>query len=54
MNIQPCFYDIEGWKDISCPIAENLWETGLYLPSGCSLTSEQISYITATIAECLS
>ncbi|MBK7987402.1 MAG: DegT/DnrJ/EryC1/StrS family aminotransferase [Ignavibacteria bacterium] len=54
MNIQPCFYDSEGWRHIPCPIAENLWQTGLYLPSGCTLTIEQITYISSMIKECLS
>ncbi len=49
MNIQPCFMDMEGWRTIECPIAENLWQTGLYLPSGCTLSDEQIDFICETI-----
>ena len=49
MNIQPCFKAIDGWREVECPTAERLWQTGMYLPSSCTLTSEQIEYICTII-----
>lgn len=49
MNIQPCFMEMEGWRTIECPVAENLWQTGLYLPSSCNLSDENIHFICETI-----
>lgn len=51
MNIQPCFKDIKGWREISCPTAERLWREGLYLPSSCNLTDEHISYICSCLRD---
>ena len=51
MNIQPCFADIAGWRHIDCPIAERLWHNGLYLPSSCNLSTEQIRYICSAIQD---
>ena len=49
MNQQPCFQSQPGLKKISNPIAEKLWETGLYLPSSLTLTEENIAYICNSI-----
>ncbi|MEA3195333.1 MAG: perosamine synthetase [Betaproteobacteria bacterium] len=46
MNQQPFLRKQPGFRDIPCPVAERLWQTGLYLPSACSLqeaTLRQIS-----------
>ncbi|GAB1430319.1 DegT/DnrJ/EryC1/StrS family aminotransferase [Ignavibacteria bacterium] len=51
MNIQPCFKDIKGRREISCPTAERLWRDGLYLPSSYNLTDEQISYICSCLRD---
>lgn len=45
MNIQPCLQERKGFRQISCPVAENIWENGLYLPSSTNLTAQQISFI---------
>ncbi len=45
MNLQPCFQHVPGFRKISNPVAERLWETGLYLPSSCSLTEKNIDFI---------
>lgn len=50
MNRQPCFMDMPNYRTVSCPVAERLWETGLYLPSSCDLSEETIRYICKTIA----
>ena len=33
MNLQPFLREQPGFRDVPCPVAERLWETGLYLPS---------------------
>jgi perosamine synthetase len=49
MNLQPCLQKRKGFRQIACPVAENLWENGLYLPSSTHLTEEQISFIAGEI-----
>jgi len=38
-------------REVRCPLAEDLWERGLYLPSSCTLTDEQIATVCAAIQE---
>lgn len=45
MNMQPFLRAQTGFREIACPVAERLWETGLYLPSACSLTEAVIASI---------
>lgn len=45
MDQQPCLRDLPGRRQVDCPVAGRLWETGLYLPSGYDLTEEQITRI---------
>ena len=45
MNMQPFLRAQTGFREIACPVAERLWETGLYLPSACSLTEAAIASI---------
>lgn len=45
MNLQPALLKRDAVKPISCPVAENLWMNGLYLPSGCSLTDDDLDWI---------
>lgn len=45
MNMQPFLRAQTGFREIACPVAERLWETGLYLPSACGLTEAAISSI---------
>jgi perosamine synthetase len=49
MNLQPCVQKVKGYKQIDCPVAENLWENGLYLPSSTNITEEQIAFIANAI-----
>jgi perosamine synthetase len=49
MNMQPFLRDQEGFREVACPVAEELWRTGLYLPSGISLTDEEIETVTDAI-----
>lgn len=45
MNMQPFLRRQAGFREISCPVAERLWETGFYLPSACRLTEATIAFI---------
>ncbi|MCS6969217.1 MAG: DegT/DnrJ/EryC1/StrS family aminotransferase [Cytophagales bacterium] len=49
MNLQPCLRAIDGFRPEPCPVAEKLWETGLYLPSSHTLSEETIARIAQII-----
>lgn len=49
MNLQPALLEKKLVKQIPCPVAENLWKNGLYLPSGCQLTEKDIDVICEVI-----
>ena len=49
MNLQPCLQSRPGYREVSCPVAEHLWEAGLYLPSTPSLPDETIRRIADVI-----
>jgi perosamine synthetase len=51
MNQQPVFYKMGLFKKEKCPVAEELSRKGLYLPSGVSLTDEQIEYVCQALKE---
>ena len=45
MNQQPCLQEIPGFRSGPLPVADKLWETGLYLPSTHTLDEESIHKI---------
>lgn len=45
MNQQPVLQKIEGFRSVPCPVADSLWENGLYLPSAWNLSDENIDFI---------
>lgn len=45
MNRQPFLRVMPGWRDAPCPVADELWETGMYLPSSLNLTRAQVREI---------
>ncbi len=49
MNQQPCLHDLPGFRTEACPIADELWTSGLYLPSTHTLTEQQIQLIAEVI-----
>ena len=49
MNQQPFLRELPGFRDVPCPVADSLWETGLYLPSAYSLQQQTIEQIADTI-----
>ncbi|MDP8244105.1 MAG: DegT/DnrJ/EryC1/StrS family aminotransferase [Candidatus Hinthialibacter antarcticus] len=51
MNQQPCLLEIPDFRAIPCPVGDYIWDSGLYLPSTCSLTDEDIHGICELIQE---
>ena len=49
MNQQPCLKTIPGFRALPCPVADKLWDTGLYLPSTYTLDESTIKHICDTI-----
>jgi len=45
MNMQPFLKAQQGHRDIPCPVAENLWHNGFYLPSSSSVTEADVQRI---------
>jgi perosamine synthetase len=50
MNLQPFLRRQPGFRDVPCPVAEDLWHRGCYLPSSIVLTREDIFGIAEEIA----
>jgi perosamine synthetase len=53
MNLQPCFQEISECKSVACPVAEDLWRRGFYLPSGPNLTEAQIEKISVAVGKAI-
>jgi perosamine synthetase len=51
MNQQPALLALPGFEPPSCPVADMLWERGLYLPSSPRLTSPEVEAIAEAIRE---
>ena len=51
MNQQPCLQSRPDFREVPCPVADRLWETGLYLPSTYSLPEETIKKIADSIRQ---
>jgi perosamine synthetase len=49
MNQQPCLQEIPGFRANALPVADELWISGLYLPSTHTLTEQQIQSIAEII-----
>lgn len=45
MNKQPFLKKQAGYRAIDCPVAENLWANGFYLPSSSSVTEADVARI---------
>ncbi len=50
MNMQPALINNMAIKDVACPVGEELWQTGIYLPSSIELEERQIQFIADSIA----
>ena len=51
MNMQPPLQEIGLFQGERYPVSENLSKTGLYIPSGLTITKEEISYVVDCIRE---
>jgi perosamine synthetase len=49
MNQQPFLRAQAGFREVPCPVADRLWETGLYLPSSASLDEETIATVARAV-----
>jgi perosamine synthetase len=49
MDLQPCLLEIPGFRAEPCPVADALWQTGMYLPSSTNLTRDDVGQIAAAI-----
>jgi perosamine synthetase len=53
MNLQPCFEAIPQCGSVPCPVAEDLWRRGFYLPSGPKLSEAQIREVSNLLTQAL-
>ena len=53
MNKQPVFNNMGLFNDQSYPVAENLGKMGFYIPSGLSLTSDEINIVSKKVKNVL-
>ena len=51
MNLQPFLRDQPGFRDVPCPVGEELWARGLYLPSSPALTDEEVAEVASHLVE---
>ncbi len=51
MNRQPFLREQPGFREVPCPVADRLWETGLYLPSAASLDEETIATVSRAVRQ---
>jgi perosamine synthetase len=51
MNLQPALRRTPGFREVECPVADRLWERGLYLPSTPSLEREAVEQVVNALAE---
>jgi len=49
MNLQPCLLKRPDFRAVSCPVAERIWRTGLYLPSTYTLDEATVRKIAGEI-----
>ncbi|MEO8205535.1 MAG: DegT/DnrJ/EryC1/StrS family aminotransferase [Chthoniobacterales bacterium] len=52
MNQQPFLVGQEGYRNIPCPVADRIWEDGIYLPSTTALTDSDLDFICEKVATC--
>ncbi len=45
MNQQPCLLSLRDFRAVPCPVADGLWNNGLYLPSTYSLSQDVIKQV---------
>ena len=45
LNQQPFLQRQAGFRPVECPVADRLWETGLYLPSSTTLSDDEVGTV---------
>jgi perosamine synthetase len=53
MNLQPALRATPGFRAVECPVAERLWERGLYLPSTPQLDRSELEHVVAALGEAI-
>jgi perosamine synthetase len=53
MNLQPALRSTPGFREVDCPVAERLWERGLYLPSTPSLDRAALEQVVSALADAI-
>jgi len=51
MNQQPCVRRVPGYRDVECPVADELWTAGFYLPSSPNLSREMIEVVAKALID---
>lgn len=51
LNLQPFLRQQPGFRDVPCPIAEELWNRGCYLPSSPSLSGAEIQRVVEAVVD---
>lgn len=51
MHLQPVFLKMGLFKQISCPVSENIAERGFYIPSGLGLTEDNIHVVAEKVRQ---
>lgn len=51
MGRQPALIDRGAVRETDCPVADDLWENGFYLPSGTALTDKEIDTVCGALKE---
>jgi|KBSMisStaDraftv2_1062788.scaffolds.fasta_scaffold35731_1 perosamine synthetase len=49
MNQQPCLLALPDFRAVPCPVADGLWDNGLYLPSTYSLSEDVIKQVAGAV-----
>jgi perosamine synthetase len=49
VHLQPVFSGDPDYKDVRCPVSDELGRRGFYLPSGLALTAAQIKEVCAAV-----
>ena len=53
MNMQPALHGTPGFRRLQCPVAERMWERGLYLPSTPTLSGVELAEVVSALQEAI-
>lgn len=51
MHKQPIFKKMKLFENVNCPVSEDLYKYGFYIPSGLGITISEINYVSDTILD---